>query len=114
DLLKYDEPWRLGANEATEIDFYKTVTIQGKKVAPARYIIYCIPHADTWTIVLNSNIDSWGLQQDPKKDVQRFEVPITTNNPPQEYFTMQFEKTDAGANLQMSWDSVSAVLPLTF
>ena len=23
DVLNFDEPWRLGANEATEIDFYK-------------------------------------------------------------------------------------------
>lgn len=114
DLLKYDEPWRLGANEATEIDFYKAVTIQGKKVTPGRYILYCIPHPETWTIVLNSNIDSWGLQQDPKKDVHRFDIPITTNNSPQEYFTMQFEKTDTGANLHMSWDNVKAELPLQF
>jgi hypothetical protein len=114
DLLKYEEPWRLGANESTEIDFYKAVNIQGKKVTPGRYILYCIPHPESWTIVLNSNIDSWGLQQDPKKDVHRFEVPITTNSSSQEYFTMQFEKTDTGANLEMSWDNVAAKLPMQF
>src|SRR5689334_17544338 len=108
DLLKYEEPWRLGANESTEIDFYKAATIQGKKIAPGRYILYCIPHPEKWTIVLNSNIDSWGLEQDPEKDIQRFEVPITTNNPTQEYFTMQFQKADKGANLAMSWDNVAA------
>jgi hypothetical protein len=114
DLLKYEEPWRLGANESTEIDFYKTVTIQGKKIAPGRYILYCIPHPETWTIILNSNIDSWGLLQDTKKDVQRFEVPITTNSPTQEYFTMQFKKMETGANLEMSWDNVAAELPIQF
>ena len=114
DLLKYEEPWRLGANESTEIDFYKSATIQGKKIAPGRYILYCIPHPETWTIILNSNIDSWGLEQDPKKDVQRFEIPITTNNSSQEYFTMQFQKADTGANLEMSWDNVSAELPIQF
>ena len=114
DLLKYEEPWRLGANESTEIDFYKAATIQGKKIAPGRYILYCIPHPETWTIVLNSNIDSWGLEQDSKKDIQRFEVPVTTNNPSQEYFTMQFQKADKGANLEMSWDNVAAALPIQF
>jgi len=114
DLLKYEEPWRLGANEATEIDFYKPVTIQDKKVLPGRYIIYCIPHSDTWTIVLNSNIDSWGLRQDPSKDIQRFTIPITSGNPLQEYFTMVFEKTDKGANLLMAWDNVLAKLPIEF
>lgn len=114
DLLKYEEPWRLGANESTEIDFYKAATIQGKKITPGRYILYCIPHPETWTIVLNSNIDSWGLEQDSKKDVQRFEVPVTTNNPSQEYFTMQFQKAESGANLEMSWDNVAAKLPIQF
>jgi hypothetical protein len=114
DLLKYEETWRLGANEATEIDFYKPATIQGKKIPTGRYILYCIPHPETWTIILNSNIDTWGLLQDPKKDVQRFEIPVTTNNSLQEYFTMQFKKADTGATLEMSWDNVAAELPIQF
>lgn len=114
DLLKYNEPWRLGANEATEIDFYKAVTIQEKKIEPGRYILYCIPHTDTWTIVLNSNIDSWGLQQDTSKDIQRFEIPVTTTHTSQEYFTMVFEKTGDGADLVMNWDNLLAKLPVRF
>jgi hypothetical protein len=115
DLLKYEEPWRLGANEATEIDFYKPVTIQDKKIKPGRYIIYAIPHPQSWTIVLNSNIDSWGLQQDAKKDIQLFDVPISTGNPVQEYFTMLFEKNDtSGANLVIAWDDVVSKLPISF
>lgn len=114
DLLKYEEPWRLGANESTEIDFYKPVTIQGRKVAPGRYIIYCIPHADNWSIILNSNIDSWGLHQDSTKDIHRFEIPVTFNNPVQEYFTMLFEKTDTGADIMIAWDTLVARLPFTF
>lgn len=114
DLLKYGEPWRLGANESTEIDFYQPVTIQGKRIAPGRYILYCVPHEDSWTIVLNSNIDTWGLRQDPSKDVQRFTIPITTDNPPQEYFTLVFEKAGPGANLVMAWDKVVAKLPVSF
>ena len=113
-ILKYDEPWRLGANEASEIDFYKTVTIQGKKVPPGRYIIYGIPHVDKWTIILNSNIDSWGLKQDSSKDTGRFEIPIATNGHSLEYFTMVFEKTATGADLVIAWADIVARLPLQF
>jgi hypothetical protein len=42
-LVKYDLPWRLGANEATEIEFFSAATVQGKTVKPGRYILYCIP-----------------------------------------------------------------------
>ena len=113
-ILKYDEPWRLGANEASEINFYKNVTIQGKKIRAGRYIIYGIPHVDKWTIILNSNIDTWGLKQDTTKDAGRFEIPVSTNGTSLEYFTMVFEKTDTGANLVIAWADVVAKLPIEF
>lgn len=114
DVLKYGERWRLGANEATEIDFYRTVNIHGHKVSPGRYILYCILEPDKWVMVLNSNIDSWGLQQDTTKDIMHFDIPVTHGNPALEYFTMVFEKTDSGANLIMAWDDVQAKLPINF
>jgi hypothetical protein len=114
NILKMDEPWRLGANEATEIDFYKAVIIQGKKVNPGRYTIYSIPHPGNWSIVLNSNIDTWGLTADKAKDVHQFEIPVTVGNPSLEYFTMVFEKTTAGADLIIAWDDILARLPITF
>ena len=113
-ILKYDEPWRLGANEASEINFYKAVTIGGKRIPAGRYIIYGIPHVDKWTIILNSNIDSWGLKQDSTKDVGRFDIPILTNNVSLEYFTMVFEKTESGADLIIAWADILARLPIRF
>lgn len=112
DVIKYGQPWRLGANEASEIDIYKPVTIQGKRITPGRFIIYCVPAADKWTIVLNSNIDSWGLKLDSHKDLYRFDIPVSHNNPVIEYFTMVFEKTDSGADLVIAWDEVVARLPI--
>ena len=113
-ILKYDEPWRLGANEASEITFYKNVTVQGKRIKAGRYIIYGIPHHDKWTIILNSNIDTWGLKQDTTKDVGRFQIPISTNGTSLEYFTMVFEKADTGANLVIAWADIVAKLPIAF
>ena len=113
DLLPYGQPWRLGANEVTEIEFFEPATIQDKKVNKGRYAMYCIPQEKRWTVVLNSNIDSWGLQQDPQKDILRFEIPSEKLNTPIEYFTMAFEPTENGANLIMTWDDVLVELPIT-
>src|SRR5687767_12929566 len=74
-LLPFNEPWRLGANEATEIEFFQPVRIQDKPIAKGRYILYSIPTAEHWTIVFNSNIYSWGLKPDLKQDVYRFRIP---------------------------------------
>ena len=114
ELLKYDEPWRLGANEATELQLYRDVTIQNKKIKAGRYVLYCIPQPGKWTIILNSNIDSWGLKPDPGKDIARFDIPARETNRHLEYFTILFEKTNTGANLLMAWDNLEARLPINF
>ncbi len=113
-LQQYGEPWRLGANEASEIDFYQTVKIQNTTIAPGRYIIYCIPYPDRWEIILNSDIDVWGLHIDPKKDLYKFQIPIKEAVAETEFFTMLFEKTSTGADLVMAWDTTEARLPIKF
>lgn len=112
-ILKYDEPWRLGANEATELDIYSPVYINNNKMAPGRYSLYAIPHEKSWTVILNSDLDNWGLKPDSTKDVFRVSVPATSGNPRIEYFTMVFEKTDAGADLVIAWDDVLARVPFS-
>ena len=114
EVLKYEEPWRLGANEATELDLFSDATIQDKKIKSGRYILYCIPHKESWTIVLNSNIDSWGLEPDPSKDIARFTVPVMKMKVSVEYFTMVFEKKEPGAELVMAWDDAEVRLPIQF
>ncbi len=113
-LVKYGELWRLGANEATEIEFFKPATIQGKRINKGRYIIYCIPNENEWTIVLNTGTDRWGLHPDPSKDVERFTIPVQKDNPNIEYFTMNFFQAQDGAELLMAWDGVVARLPIQF
>ena len=113
-ILKYGEPWRLGANESTELQLFKDIQVMDKKVKAGRYILYCIPQPDKWTIVLNSNIDTWGLHQDSTKDVARFTVPASKTHTRLEYFTMSFEKTKAGTDLLMGWDDAEARLPMKF
>lgn len=114
DVLKYGEPWRLGANEATELDLYKEVKIQGKKIAAGRYIIYSIPQKDKWTIVFNSNIDSWGLEPDPLKDIAKFIIPIKQTTTSLEYFTMVFQEMNGSPGLLIAWDTLEAFLPISF
>jgi hypothetical protein len=76
--------------------------------------LYCIPRADSWTIVFNSNTDSWGLHPDSTKDIMRFIAPAKPTNQRLEYFTMIFQKIDTGAELVMSWGNVEARLPISF
>jgi hypothetical protein len=114
DLLKYGEPWRLGANEASEIEFFRNVTIQNKKVTAGRYIIYSIPYENKWTIILNNDLYTWGLKIDSTKDLIRFDIPIKKTTVDFEYFTMVFQPINDGADLVMAWDDTEARLPINF
>lgn len=114
DVLKYGEPWRLGANESTELDLYTDAFIRDKKIKAGRYVLYSLPEEDKWTIIINSNIDSWGLQPDSTKDIARFVVPVKQTSNHLEYYTMIFEKNNEGADLLMAWDNFEARLPIIF
>jgi hypothetical protein len=114
DVLKHGEPWRLGANEATELELFKDVTVQGKKIRSGRYILYAIPDTNKWTIVINSNIDNWGLKPNPSKDIARFEVPLARTANHLEYFTMVFEEKGNNVDLVMAWDNLETRLPIRF
>ncbi len=113
-LCPYGKIWRLGANEATEIQFFKNVSIAGTNIPAGDYVMYCIPHADRWTLVLNKNLYTWGLHVDESKDFFRTDVPVMTQSPPAEDFTMIFTDARGGAGLLMAWDQVKVILPILF
>jgi Protein of unknown function (DUF2911) len=112
NVVKYGMPWRLGANEATEIEFFRNVKIMGKRVNKGRYVIYCIPDKNIWTIIFNNDLYTWGLKIDQRKDQYRFQVPITLINVRYEVFTMEFETLKKGFALNIAWDNVHASLPI--
>ena len=112
-LEEYGKIWRLGANEATEIEFYRPVVIAGKNIPKGRYTLYAIPTEKTWTVILNKDTDIWGaFKYNQKKDVIRTTLPVVALDTPVEAFTMVFEKGDPGANLIIAWDKVSVSLPI--
>ena len=113
ELVEYNTVWRLGANEATEIEFFKDVKIGGKKLLKGRYSLYAIVTPEQWTIIFNKDTDIWGaFKYDAKKDVARITVPVQKTTEPVEAFAMNFNKTTAGADLIMAWDTVMVTLPV--
>lgn len=115
DIVPYGKVWRLGANEATEIEFFSPATIAGKKVPKGRYTLYALVNEKSWTFIINKETDAWGaFNYDPAKDVARATVPVKELEQPLESLTINFEKTSTGINLDAGWDKKSAVLPISF
>ncbi len=114
NIIPYGQVWRMGANEATEIEFFSNVKIAGKLIAKGRYTMYYIPEQTKWTLIINSDNYSWGhFSYNSAKDIVRKDVDLDKNNEVVEAFTMYFEETKTGANLIMLWDDIKTMLPIT-
>lgn len=113
-LQEYGKVWRLGANEATEIEFFREVKINNKKIKKGRYTLYAIPFPDKWTFIINKETDIWGsFQYDSSKDILRMNLPVIKKERTED-MTIVFEKTLKGANMNMYWDEVKTTLPILF
>lgn len=114
ELVEYGKVWRLGANEATEIEFYQDVKIDGKKIAKGRYTLYALVNENAWTLILNKDTDTWGaFKYDSKKDVMRTDVPVQKTDEMVESMSMWFEKSTGGLSLIIAWEQVKISLPIT-
>ena len=113
DLVEYNKVWRCGANEATEVEFFRPVTVGGKAIPKGRYTVYAIPAENKWTVILNKQTDIWGAYKyEQSMDVVRTEVPADNNAEETEAFTMAFEKATQGANMVMAWDKTKVSVPI--
>lgn len=110
ELTPNGKVWRTGANEATEITFFKDVNFGGKSVKAGTYVLATIPGEKEWTIILNSDTDTWGAYSyDQAKDVARVTVPVTMANESLEAFSIAF---DDGGTMHLGWDKVRVAVPI--
>jgi hypothetical protein len=115
DLVEYNKVWRFGANENTEIEFYRDVKIKNVKVKKGRYSLFAVPTSTKWTIILNRDLNTWGsFKYEAKQDVLRFDVPVQTVAEPTEAFYIYFDRTNSITfNLNVGWDDLKASFPIT-
>lgn len=111
-VVPYGQIWRTGANEATEIEISKDVTVAGKALKAGKYSLFTIPNESTWTIIFNSKIAMWGLNYDEKSDVLRVDVPATLRDEVLEKFTISFVEAEGGADMLLEWDKTKVSVPI--
>lgn len=115
-LVPYNQVWRTGANEATEITLTRDIIIKGFTLKAGTYSIFTIPEKDKWTIIINQDVGLWGsYNYNSKRDITRFEVPVQSlDNVIYEAFTIQIEQKNNVADLILMWDKVKVAVPIQF
>lgn len=112
EQVPYGKIWRTGANEATEIKFYSDIKFGDKTVKAGTYILHTIPGEEEWTIILNSNVDTWGASfYDETKDVVRIKVPAQKAKE-LEIFSIAFKQNLKNTYMVLAWDTTRVNIPL--
>lgn len=113
NLAAFDKVWRTGADEATEIKFFQDVKMGDKTVKAGTYSLFTIPGEKEWTIIINSDLDSWGAYTyDESKDVAKIKVPVSKGEE-LEVFSITFNKVDQGYHMIMGWDTTRIEVPFS-
>ncbi|MCR9251929.1 MAG: DUF2911 domain-containing protein [bacterium] len=103
-LVKFDNIWRTGANEATTFEISADVKVQGKLLKAGKYAMFTIPGKEKWTIIFNTTANQWGAYSyDQSKDALRVEADATYGNSSVEKFTIDI--ADNG-EVSMKWDDM--------
>lgn len=107
-LVPYDEPWRLGANEATAVHVPFPAEIAGVEVEPGWYSLYAIPGPESWEIVVNREARRWGIPIDREvreRDVGSGTVPVESLPETVERLTVRLEAVSRdSAEMAISWE----------
>lgn len=111
NLAPNDKVWRTGANESAEITFYEDMKVGGNPVKAGTYSLYTIPGDKEWTVILNSDLNTWGAYSyNEGNDVVRVKVPVTQGDKSLEAFSIAF---DDDMTMHMGWDKARIAVPIT-
>ena len=116
-LVPYDNVWRTGANEASELTTTQTIQFGGEKLEPGTYTLFSIPQEEgPWTIILNNKLGQWGAFDYQKKfDQLRIKASATKKESATEAFTIKFtEISGDSTNIILQWDYTEVTIPVTF
>jgi hypothetical protein len=117
NVVPYDEVWRTGANEATELTTTQPIKFGGKEVPAGTYTLFSIPHKEKqWTIILNEQLGQWGaFEYDENKDIMRVQVSAMQKETITETFTVEFsEVQNDSTNIVIQWDRSVVKVPIKF
>ena len=114
DKISYGSIWRTGANEATEIKFYKDIHFGDTLVPAGTYVLLTIPGEKEWEIILNSELDTWGaFQYNLDTNIARIKVPVKKAER-LAVFSIGFKKINDHVKMVLAWDQTRVSIPIKF
>ncbi len=114
--VPFGEPWRLGANEPTTLHTTVPIQVAGIPLDAGSYTLYAIPGAEEWEIVVNSEVDRWGIPISPEvraADVGSATLPREQPDDYVETLSIEFGPADgSSAPMFIEWEDFRVTVPV--
>ena len=109
-LAPLGKKWRTGANEATEVTFYKDVIFGGAAVKAGTYTMYAVPGKATWTVALSSQLNVWGVYfHKDENDVAKVTIPVKQTEENLDVFSIAI---DEDMTINLGWGTTLISIPV--
>lgn len=109
-FVPLDSVWRLGANAPTTLETGVDLMIGTQRLAKGKYLLFALPTAAGWKLIVNSNITQTGADHSPQHDIARIDLRRRTLTQSVESLTIALiPSRAAGApagELRISWADV--------
>ncbi|HTQ50892.1 MAG TPA: DUF2911 domain-containing protein [Candidatus Acidoferrales bacterium] len=114
-LVPYDEPWRMGADEATTLITQQPLELGGKIIPAGAYTLYMVPKENGASqLAISTRLGGWGIPVDQTHDLARVDLQKEALGKSVDQFTMAIEKNPSGGGvLKLMWEKTQFSVPFT-
>lgn len=109
-----DTIWRTGANAATQFRTSVPLTVAGQEIPAGTYTLWTVAMPGRYQLIINKQTGQWGTVYDPKQDLVRVPLQVSTLSQPMDRFTIAVDARGGNAGvLRLSWDATELSVPFT-
>jgi hypothetical protein len=112
-LIRWDEVWCPGADEATYLSTTLPIRVGSLKLPAGKYSLWIKPAEDVWTLIFNSDWDTFHTNHRSRSDVGKVPMQKETSptNVEQLTFTIERNTGAPGGRLAMAWATTKVSVP---
>jgi len=112
-LIRWDEVWCPGADEATYLSTSLPIRVGSLKLPAGKYSLWIQPAEDVWTLIFNSDWDTFHTNHRSRSDVGKVPMQKETlsANVEQLTFTIEPNTGAPGGRLAMAWATTKVSVP---
>ena len=112
-LVRYDEVWCPGADEATMLSTSRALKLGSLAVPAGEYSLWMVPSEGTWTLILNKDAHTFHTNHRASRDLGRVDLKKQALSSPVEQLTFAIESNAPrpGGRIVMTWADTEVSAP---